>query len=205
MAPKVVAIGGFSSNAGKTSLVCRLLGVLRGWEAVKVTKGHYRSCGKDPHACCVSHLLADEPLVLSGRTQTYAAGKDTGRYWEAGASNVHWVVATKPEVAGGLRRALDRVAPDAPGVLVEGTGFVRDVPVDYTVLVAAVDGREMKASAAAVFPLADALYVFGGDGTELAGVRALLAGRRIEAPLPRVFADDDVAALAKEIVLARRA
>ena len=42
-----------------------------GWEAIKSTRGHYRSCGKDPAACCVSHLLSDHPLVRSGRDQTY--------------------------------------------------------------------------------------------------------------------------------------
>ena len=63
-----------------------------GWEAIKTTRGHYRSCGKDPHACCVSHLLTEEPLVRSGRAETYEPGKDTGRYWDAGATNVHWLI-----------------------------------------------------------------------------------------------------------------
>jgi hypothetical protein len=67
-----VAISGFSSNAGKTSLMCELLRAFPGWEAIKMTRGHYRSCGKDPHACCVSHLLQSEPVIRSGRAQTYA-------------------------------------------------------------------------------------------------------------------------------------
>jgi len=100
---RVVAVSGFSANVGKTTVACRLLERLPGWEAIKVTKGHYRSCGKDPHACCVSHLLSDAPLVLSGRERTYTPGKDTGRYWDAGASNVHWVVATKERVGDGVR------------------------------------------------------------------------------------------------------
>src|SRR3954465_9362153 len=104
-----VAISGFSSNAGKTTLVCDLLGAFPGWEAIKMTRGHYRSCGKDPHACCVSHLLGDEPVVRSGRQETYTPGKDTGRYWDAGASNVHWVIVTNGQVEQGIRLALDRV------------------------------------------------------------------------------------------------
>src|SRR5919112_2606530 len=114
MSRTLVAVGGFSSEVGKTALVCELLRALPGWEAIKVTRGHYRSCGKDPHACCVSHLLGDEPLIRSGRRETYTPGKDTGRYWDAGAANVHWVIATDAQVEEGVRLALERV--EAPGV-----------------------------------------------------------------------------------------
>lgn len=201
-APKIVAVSGFSSGAGKTTLACRLLEQLPGWEAIKVTKGHYRSCGKDPHACCVSHLLSDAPLVVSGREKTYAPGKDTGRYWDAGAANVHWVVATKERVADGVRDALARVAPESPGVVIEGTGFLKSIAADYVVMVAGADGRELKASAAAVFGLARALYLFGADPDDPAAldrVRELLASRRVDAPLPPVFYESDLARLAEEV------
>src|SRR6185369_12879016 len=92
--PIVIGVGGYTSNVGKTTLMCELLAAFPGWEAIKTTRGHYRSCGKDPHACCVSHLLKAEPVVRSGREATYERGKDTGRYWDAGASNVHWMITT---------------------------------------------------------------------------------------------------------------
>src|SRR5258708_40197469 len=104
-----VAIGGFSSEVGKTSLLCALLREFPGWEAIKMTRGHYRSCGKDPHACCVSDLLGDEPVIHSGREKTYVSGKDTGRYWDAGASNVHWVIVTDQQVEAGIVKALELV------------------------------------------------------------------------------------------------
>jgi uridine kinase len=44
--PTIVAVSGLSSNTGKTTLVCELLRRLPGWEAIKLTRGHYRSCGK---------------------------------------------------------------------------------------------------------------------------------------------------------------
>src|SRR6266545_5780031 len=113
----IVVIAGTSSNVGKTTLLCDLLRELRSdgsWEAIKMTRGHYRSCGKDPDACCVSHLLSEEPVIHSGREQTYAPGKDTGRYWDAGAANVHWVVVTNEQVETGINHALERVS--APGV-----------------------------------------------------------------------------------------
>src|SRR5215213_6309106 len=123
MRPTIIAVGGFNSNTGKTTLVCELLRTLRGWEALKMTRGHYRSCGRDPHACCVAHLLGEEPVVRSGRAETYAPGKDTGRYWDAGASDVHWAVVTDAQVEAGFRAALARVK--APGVVVEGNSFLR--------------------------------------------------------------------------------
>jgi hypothetical protein len=55
--PTIIAVGGFTSEVGKTTLVCDLLRAFPGWEAIKTTRGHYPSCGKDPNACCVSHLL----------------------------------------------------------------------------------------------------------------------------------------------------
>jgi molybdopterin-guanine dinucleotide biosynthesis protein len=116
--PKVIGIGGFASNVGKTTLMCHLINAFSEWEAIKTTRGHYRSCGKAPRACCVSHLLTDEPVLFSGRDQTYSLGKDTGRYWDAGASNVHWVIATDQQVEKGIKGALDRVRTS--GVFIEG-------------------------------------------------------------------------------------
>ena len=157
MASAVVAVSGFSSEVGKTTLVCDLLSALPGWEAIKVTRGHYRSCGKDPHACCVSHLLGDEPLVRSGRAQTYAPGKDTGRYWDAGASNVHWVIATDSQVEQGIRLALARVA--APGVVVEGNSFLEFVEADFALMVARAEGGKVKPSARRALKKSSALYL----------------------------------------------
>jgi molybdopterin-guanine dinucleotide biosynthesis protein len=161
-----VAVAGVSSEVGKTTLLCELLRAFPGWEAIKMTRGHYRSCGKDPHACCVSHLLGDVPLIRSGFQQTYASGKDTGRYWDAGARNVHWVIVTDHQVERGIELALERVK--APGVLIEGNSFLRFIDVDFAVLVAsnapAKTAPKIKASTRLAFQKASALYVFGrGD------------------------------------------
>lgn len=163
-----VAVGGFTSNVGKTTLVCELLRAFRGWEAIKVTRGHYRSCGKDPHSCCVSHLLGDEPLVRSGRAETYAAGKDTGRFWDAGASNVHWVVATDAQVERGVKAALGRVA--GAGVVIEGNSPLEHVGVDFFVMVARPGASKIKTTARRALPKASALYLscFGDEETLLA-------------------------------------
>jgi molybdopterin-guanine dinucleotide biosynthesis protein len=159
--PIVIGIGGFTSNVGKTALLCELLRAFPGWEAIKTTRGHYRSCGKDPHACCVSHLLSEEPSVRSGRKETYTAGKDTARYWDAGAVNVHWLIATDDQVEKGIKQALARV--QAPGVFVEGNSFAQFVPVDVFVMVRRSDDDKIKKSARRALDDADVIYVSNLD------------------------------------------
>jgi len=157
MKTTIVAVGGFTSNTGKTTLVCELLARLRGWEALKVSRGHYRSCGRDPHACCISPLLGEEPVVRSGRAETYAPGKDTGRYWDAGASNVHWAVVTDKQVGEGVRAALGRVK--SGGVIVEGNSILRHVEPDFFLMVARPDVLKIKPTARRALAKASALYV----------------------------------------------
>jgi molybdopterin-guanine dinucleotide biosynthesis protein len=173
--PLIVGVGGFNSNSGKTTLVCELLRAFPGWEAIKMTRGHYRSCGRDPHACCVSHLLGEEPLVLSGRKATYAAGKDTGLFWEAGAAEVHWVVSTDGQVGRGFAEALARVR--APGVIVEGNSFLKHARADFTVMVARPDRPSVKPTARKALSKTSALYVSQlGDELTPAAVRKFLEG-----------------------------
>jgi len=163
--PLVIGIGGYTSNVGKTALLCELLAAFPGWEAIKTTRGHYRSCGKDPAACCVSHLLAAEPVVRSGREATYAVGKDTGRYWDVGAANVHWLIATDDQVERGIRQALSRVK--SKGVFVEGNSFAQFVDVDFFVMVRRSDDARIKKSARQVLDEADAIYVSDKDHDDL--------------------------------------
>ncbi len=164
MNPKIITIAGISSDSGKTTLLCDLLRELsrnEAWEAIKLTRGHYRSCGKDPHACCVSHLLSDQPLIRSGREETYTFGKDTGRYWDAGASDVHWVIVTDSQVEQGIRLALSRVK--SSGVLIEGTSTLKFIKSDFAVMVTRENQTKIKPSArrALADGLINAFYLFG--------------------------------------------
>lgn len=160
--PIVIGVGGFTSDVGKTTLMCELLGAFPGWEAIKTTRGHYRSCGKDPEACCVSHLLSEEPLVRSGRDETYEAGKDTGRYWDAGAANVHWLIATDSQIERGIREALARVK--AAGVFVEGNSFSDFVDTRCFVMVRRAGSDKIKSSARRALGRATAIYVSDAIG-----------------------------------------
>lgn len=160
--PVIIGVGGFTSDVGKTTLMCELLKWFPEWEAIKTTRGHFRSCGKDPDACCVSHLLSEEPLVRSGRAETYEPGKDTGRYWDAGASNVHWLICTDNQVEEGIREALARVK--SPGVLIEGNSFTQFVQTDHFVMVRRAGNNKMKASARRTIGKVTAVYVSDLDG-----------------------------------------
>jgi molybdopterin-guanine dinucleotide biosynthesis protein len=161
-----VAVSGFSSNVGKTTLVCELLRALPGWEAIKLTRGHYRSCGRDPASCCVSDLLRDEPVVRSGREANYQVGKDTGRFWEAGASNVHWVIVKEDQVESGINEALARVKSD--GVIIEGNSFLDYVNPDLAVMCARSEGGKVKPSARRALTKSNLVYISSleADGAE---------------------------------------
>ena len=155
--PLIVAVSGLSSNTGKTTLVCDLLEHLHGWEAIKITRGHYRSCGKDPSGCCVSDLLRDQPLIRSGREANYEKGKDTGRFWDAGAENVHWVIVGEDQVEAGIKEALSRVR--APAVIVEGNSFLDYVETDLAIICARAGENKLKTSARRTLAKADAIYL----------------------------------------------
>lgn len=159
-----VAVAGFSSNVGKTTLVCELLQRFSGWEAIKISRGHYRSCGKDPAACCVSPLLGESPLILDSREATCVPGKDTGRYWQAGAIQVQWVICTTEQLKEGASLALDRVR--SPGVFIEGTSVIKQVSVDYSIMVVDPRSTEIKSSALGALSRANAIYVTGDSGED---------------------------------------
>jgi molybdopterin-guanine dinucleotide biosynthesis protein len=164
--PIVVAVSGFSSNVGKTTLVCELLHHLPGWEAIKLTRGHYRSCGRDPLGCCVSDLLRAEPVIRSGREANYEAGKDTGHFWDAGASNVHWVIVKDDQVEHGINEALTRVK--AEGVIVEGNSFLDYVAADLAVMCARSEGGKVKPSARRALMKSNVLYLSSLDADGVA-------------------------------------
>ena len=165
--PIIVAVSGLSSNTGKTTLACELIQRLPGWEAIKLTRGHYRSCGKDPSGCCVSDLLSDEPLIRSGREANYEKGKDTGRFWDAGAANVHWVIVGEEQVEEGINRALSRVK--AAGVIVEGNSFLDYIKADFAITCARAGENRMKTSARKTLAKADGLFLSTIDDSDRAG------------------------------------
>ena len=107
----------------------------------------------------MSDLLDEEAVIRSGRELTYSLGKDTGRYWDSGAANVHWIIATDEQVEAGIKKALDDV--HAPGVFVEGNSFTKFVEPDYFVMVVRSDDLKIKATARQALGRVSAFYVSG--------------------------------------------
>jgi hypothetical protein len=110
--------------------------------------------------------LSEEPVIRSGREETFAPGKDTGRYWDAGASNVHWLIVTDEQVEQGIKRALNRV--QAAGVFIEGTSFLKYVDVDFALMAARPVGGKIKPSARRVLAKTSAIYLFDDGHSETA-------------------------------------
>lgn len=176
--PTIIVVAGASSNVGKTTLVCDLLGILPGWEAIKVTRGHYRSCGRNTEACCVSDLLGERPRVYSNGEATRVDGKDTDRFWRAGASAVHWVIAKSDQVKSGLDQAISRVR--APGVVVEATSVLDFLSPAFSILVAGMEGSEVKPSARRALRnhRIDAIYLPFAEGSSAPDSIGLLSHLR---------------------------
>jgi len=200
--PTIVAVSGFSSNVGKTTLVCELLHQLPGWEAIKLTRGHYRSCGRDPAGCCVSDLLRDEPVIRSGRESNYQAGKDTARFWDAGAVNVHWVIVKEGQVQQGINQALDRV--EAAGVVIEGNSFLEYIDADLTVMCARAEGGKVKPSARRALDKTDLLYLSTLNADDLTARKQFanfLAGLPLDFNLQElpIFTQVDIPRLVSQI------
>lgn len=207
--PTIVAVSGLSSNTGKTTLVCELLRRLPGWEAIKLTRGHYRSCGKDPNGCCVSDLLREQPLIRSGRLANYEKGKDTGRFWDAGAANVHWVIVGEDQVEAGINEALSRV--ESRGVVVEGNSFLDYVEADFAITCARAGENKLKTSARRTLERADAVYLSTIDECDAAIARERFdewrSGLAIDLNIDGlpIFTEFDLTRLIESILLSEQA
>jgi hypothetical protein len=116
-------------------------------------------------------LLSDEPTVQSGYELTFSPGKDTGRYWEAGAGNVHWVIGTDDQIEEGIRIALERV--QARGVFVEGNSFTEFTELDYFVMVGRPDQLKIKTTAKRALNRVSAIYLSGDTDSVLSDKQAV--------------------------------
>jgi molybdopterin-guanine dinucleotide biosynthesis protein len=124
----VVGIGGSGSGSGKTTLACQLLRSLRGWGAIKCTPTLLYSS------------VTDDPETLSRRD------KDTGKYLEAGASEVLWVQSTREDLGETLRIAVDRLS-HLEGIVLEGNSAIEVLRPDVVIFIS-VNGPETEKKSA---------------------------------------------------------
>jgi hypothetical protein len=149
--------------------------------------------------------LGDEPSVRSGREENYQPRKDTGRYWDAGATNVHWVIATDSQVEQGIRQALARV--DAPAVLIEGNSILEFVQADFVIMVSRASGGTIKGSARRTLSCTSAVYLSniteeGSDErTKFDGWRKRCGMDQLIGDLP-IYTFDDLPSLIARVKIA---
>jgi hypothetical protein len=122
-----IIVGGESKNAGKTTVVCRLI---RGfpdipWTAVKLS-GH-------------AHDLEPGAWALAAES-TAGTATDTQRYLAAGAAHALWVRGDAEAALPALRERLAR----APNWIIESTRAVDWIEHDFAILVTAEDSSEVK-------------------------------------------------------------
>lgn len=124
---KLIVVSGDGSGVGKTLLAQKLLRLLPGWSAIKVTisKGdcpRMRSCGTCEQLKEDFKIVDDEEIISE-------PDKDTSRLKEAGAENVLWLQARPEGLKEGLRKTLERLK-GCRGVIVEGTSVLKYLKPD---------------------------------------------------------------------------
>lgn len=130
---KIITVSGSQSGAGKTRVAEKLLRVLKGWSALKVTVSHNGACPikKD---CGVCAGLSKYFSLISARKIIEQEGKDTQRLKSAGAKEVFWL-KTRPE---GLRQGLKKAIATfkkTPGIIIEGNSTLKYLNPDLAIFV----------------------------------------------------------------------
>lgn len=139
---RILAVGGCCSGVGKTALACRILSVLPGWGALKVSPAHGE----------VRHRLEGPYRIDTPGVDDHEG--DTGRFRSAGAARVAWLRTVRDSLEQALDEALGQFA-ELPGVLVEGNAAALAGNPDAAVLVARSGQREVKDSASRLASRAD--------------------------------------------------
>src|SRR5262249_55620335 len=122
-----------------------------------------------------------------------------GRYWEAGASQVHWLVCTNEQLKEGIDIALSRV--QSAGVFIEGTSFLQHISPDFTIMVVNPERNEIKGSAVRMIDKMKAIYVSGSHtGSAMAGViQERLQKRNRQMPDVPIYDESDLPRLIMDI------
>lgn len=177
----IICVTGSSSNVGKTTFIERLLEHLEGaWGVCKVTvcsPGGKHRCprGKDD-TCGVCSEDLDSYITETNRKVLRQEGKDTGRYYDAGAREVIWV-RTRPEfLKEGVTAAVEMLK-STKGIIFEGNHALAVLDPDLAVMALGNPVR-YKASARAVL---DRIDVSGGasDPKLLAAVLDRIRGKGV--------------------------
>lgn len=176
----VVSITGASSNSGKTGAAVRSIRALKelGHQvtALKITRTHTTRCPRENDDCGVCESLEDDYEIVTAIDRLDVRGKDTGRYVEAGADQVLWLLVRPAATATGVRAVLKMVTPGHV-LVAEGNSF-RDVASADLTLMAVSERERTKPSAYAILERIDAVVVCGAVGPRAEEVAEVISGER---------------------------
>ncbi|MEE8317634.1 MAG: hypothetical protein V3S13_01835 [Candidatus Omnitrophota bacterium] len=153
---KTIVISGSHSNIGKTSLAEEMLGGMRNWSALKVTRVRAGSrCPRDNGCTACSELnndfdiIADEKIINKKDT-------DTARMKKAGAKKVIWLKANTRGMKQGLKKSLSYLR-GSEGVVIEGTSVLRYIKPSLAIFITGKD-KTLRPAARLALKKADIVY-----------------------------------------------
>jgi hypothetical protein len=135
MRPITIGIGGGHSGAGKTTFACRLLGMLKGWGAVKCTPGPLYTS------------ISDDPEVINRE------GPDTALMLGAACPEVLWVQSTDEDMEDTMGMAVERLS-HLEGVIMEGNSAIEVLKPDIVIFILGEPDR-FKINAEKILHMAD--------------------------------------------------
>ena len=167
--PDLILIGSTGRNAGKTEFACELIRAHAPRlpvTAVKITviRESSEACPRGGDGCGVCASVEDRFVLTEERDP--GNGKDTGRMLRAGAHRVLWLRVLQGHLDEGVAALLEAL-PEGGAVVCESNSARAALEPGLFLMLKPREARSVKASAAAVMPLADRLVTFSGAGWDL--------------------------------------
>jgi molybdopterin-guanine dinucleotide biosynthesis protein len=152
--PFIIGIAGANSSCGKTSLACALISHL--------AAGHpFAPVGVKPRIGAIkftkektsSSLIEDDTILRE-------SGKDSARFYEAGACKVLWARSPSESQDEILTLAIDRLS-DCGCIIIEGNSAIEFAKPDIVIFITVSPGHETKPSGTRLSGQADIIISHG--------------------------------------------
>lgn len=186
---RIIIISGASSAAGKTALVTALIGRLRepAPAAVKITVTHdqVKGCPRGGNGCGVCASVTSGYRVVTAPEVISQPGTDTGRFMEAGARPVFWIIAQPNHLAQAWDEVEDRLGTGRC-IVVESNSLalLRPAGLTFFTVNPRVARTRWKDSAAVLGARSDILIVSQQAGADVRAEALFAEFRMLRGHLP---------------------
>jgi len=173
----LILIGGAGRNVGKTLFACRLIereARLHGVIGLKITVIDPDDAPHSGRVEIESYRIIDGPFRIIEESVP-SDETDTGRMLEAGARRVFWLKVKRDRLTEGIEALLELI-PGAACVVAEGTSARTALEPGVFIVIQTKKESAMKASCAAVLPLADRIALRDGREWDLSPGDCLFIG-----------------------------